>query len=158
MIRLFLFTTILAGVSPSHWLFLERVISEQRREGSGEPFVQAAALSDLNQDGIVDGVYVFSYQIGLNRDHTHSEFLSVVTSTSDGSFVASRPLLVGARGFRNFNEIEIIGQKIALRGDFTVSDGTASMADLPATGEIVFLFKDGTLIEQSGSWQRKAPQ
>ena len=154
MIVLLTMMTLLEGVSPVHAAALTTVINELRRDGSGEAYIKAQATGDLNDDGLIDGVFVFSYKMGPGRDHRHTEYLSVVTSTASG-YTASWPVSVGARGFRSIREIEIEGKEVTLRGNFTVSDGTASMATLPAFGEIHLLFVDGKLQEQGGWWTRR---
>ncbi|MCH7509914.1 MAG: hypothetical protein IIB68_08735 [Proteobacteria bacterium] len=157
MMLFFALVVTLEGVSPGHAGALAAIFAEHRRENSGEPYVRAKAISDLNDDGIVDAVIVFAYKMGPSRNHTHTEYLSIVMSTPSG-YVASWPIIVGSRGFRHIREIEIVGTEITLRGDFTVSDETASMATLPANGEIHFSFVDGKLREQGGYWTRKPDQ
>jgi hypothetical protein len=100
-----------------------------------------------------DCVVVFGFT--LEGIHGREQFLSLVLSSSEG-YRAPWPVGVGARGYREFHEVEIDGTRITLRGDFTVADGSASMADLPATGEVYYSYEDGKLLEQGGSWVRKA--
>ncbi|MDJ0941465.1 MAG: hypothetical protein QNJ00_17010 [Woeseiaceae bacterium] len=146
---------LLEGVSSAHAAVLEPMFAELKREGSGAVVIQLSANGDLNADGVEDSVYVFMFAMGPNRDHTHTQYLTCVSSQGDGSFAASWPSTVGARGYRVIRSIAIDDQTVTLRGQFTTSDGTATMADLPADGEIVYRFADGKLIEQRGSWQRR---
>ena len=131
------------------------VVAEQKKNSTafGDPIPKARAVADLNQDTLPDCVVVFSYSVegGI---HGQEQFLSVVVSSSSG-YIASWPVPVGARGYRDFREVEIDGTKITLRGDFTVADGTAAMAFLPATGEVYYSYEGGKLREQGGSWIRK---
>lgn len=136
MLHLLALILMLEDVSPELARALAAVVAEQRETNAnyGDPYVKAQAVADLNGDSLVDCVVVFAYAIGEGV-HGQVQFLSVVVSSSDG-YVASWPVVIGARGFRNFYKVEIEGTRITLRGDFTVSDGTASMAALPATGEV----------------------
>ncbi len=154
MLNLIALAVILEGVRPDHAQALSALIAEHREENSGDPYVKAQAAADLNNDGLVDGVIVFSYTMGSNMDHTHTEFLTIAASSPEG-YVASWPTIVGARGFRNISRVEIDGTEIILRGDFSVSDETASMATLPATGEIHYSYEGGKLRERRVSWTRK---
>ena len=131
------------------------IVAEQKKNNSafGDPILKARAVADLNDDSLPDCVVVFSYSVegGI---HGQNQFLSIVVSSPSG-YVASWPVSVGARGYRDFHEVEIDGTKITLRGDFTVADETAGMAYLPATGEIHYSYEGGKLREQGGSWVRK---
>ena len=155
MISVAILIGLLEGVSSAHTAVLEPILAELKREGSGDVVIDVSASGDLNGDGVEDSVYVFRFAMGPNRDHTHTQFLTCVSSQGDGSFAATWPSTVGARGYRVIRFVAIDGQTITLRGLFSTSDGTATMAHLPADGEIVYRFANGKLIEQRGSWQRR---
>jgi len=152
-----LFGALLDDVNPEHVLALDLLIQEHKPVDSGDPILQAQAVADLNGDGLLDGVVVFSYQIGPSRDRRHTEYLTIVSSSSQG-FAASWPIIVGARGFRTVTDIQIDRTEITLRGDFTVSDETANMATLPARGEVYYSYENGKLREQGGRWFRKTEE
>ena len=148
---------MLEGVNPEHVAALDALIQEHKPVDSGNALLKAQAVSDLNGDGQLDGVVVFTYQIGPSQDRSHTEFLTIVSSSPSG-YTASWPVIVGARGFRYITEVQITGARIVLRGDFTVADETANMATLNARGEIYYSYEDGRLREQGGQWSRKAGQ
>lgn len=134
------------------------IVTEQQENNTafGDPILQARGAADLNGDSLIDCVVVFTYSLG-GGIHGQVQFLSVIASSPVG-YVASWPVSVGARGYRDFNEVVIDGTAITLRGDFSVADETASMAYLPATGEVYYSYEDGKLREQGGSWARKPDQ
>ena len=70
----------LVGVKPEYAEALNALLREHRQIDSGDPFVKAQVYADLNGDEVLDGVIVFSYRMGPNMDHTHSEFLTIVSS------------------------------------------------------------------------------
>jgi hypothetical protein len=121
----------------------------------GEPILRAKAVSDLNGDSLPDCVVLFGFT--LEGIHGREQFLSLVLSSA-GGYRASWPVGVGVRGYREFQEVEIDGTGITLRGDFTVADGSDSMAHLSATGEVYFLYEDGRLFELGGWWLLKSRQ
>jgi hypothetical protein len=157
MIHFIAMAALFEGVSAEYALALETLVAEHRPKDSGDPLLRAQASADINGDSLADGLFVFTYRIGENRDHTATEYLTIVSSSPQG-YTASWPIIVGARGFRTISAIEAQGSEIVLRGDFTVSDGTANMATLPATGEIYYSYVGGVLREQGGSWARKPGQ
>jgi hypothetical protein len=144
----------LEGVSADFAPALNALFRKHRDEGSGDPFVSIQAEADLNGDAIIDGVIIFSYRIGPSMDKSHPQFLTLVTSSPTG-YTASWPVLVGTAGTRYIRSLEIRGPEVVFFADFTVWDGTASMAHLPATGEIHYLYQDGALREQGGTWKRR---
>jgi hypothetical protein len=149
--------TLLDDVNPEHVVALELLIREHKPVDSGDPILIAQAIADLNGDGLLDGVVAFAYQIGPSRDRRHTEYLTIVSSSSLG-FTASWPIIVGARGFRTVTDIKIDGTEITLLGDFSVSDETASMATLLASGEVYYSYENGELREQGGRWSRKSEE
>jgi hypothetical protein len=144
----------LGGVGAAFSPSLEALFREHRGEGSGDPFVSLQAEADLNADGVPDAVVIFSYQIGPSMDKSHPHYLTVVLSSPDG-YAASQPVLVGIAGTRYIKRMEIFGSKVVLYADVMTWDGTASMAYLPAAAEIVYEYRDGKLLERSGTWTRK---
>jgi hypothetical protein len=158
MLDILVLAAILDDVSPEHARALALVVEKQNKSNryKVEPYVKAQATADLNGDNLIDAVVVYAYKVSVDL-HGQLQYLSVVVSSPTG-YVASWPVHVGARGYRDFREIQIEGTRITLRGDFTVADETASMARLPAAGEIYYTFKDGKLREQGGKWTRKPDQ
>jgi hypothetical protein len=157
MLDVLTLASVLAGVNADFIPALEALFRKHREEGSGDPSISLQAEADLNGDKITDGVIIFAYGIGPNMDKSHPQYLTIVSSSPEG-YVTSWPVLVGTAGTRYIQRLEIHGTEIVLYGDFTVWDGTASMAHLPATGEIRYLYRDGVLREQGGAWTRKSDE
>ena len=155
MLDIVMLAALLDDVSPAHAKALALVIEEQNKSNQYEvePYLRAQATGDVNGDDQIDAVIVYAYKLSVGI-HGQIQYLSVVFSTPRG-YVATWPVPVGARGYRDFQEVLINGTKITLRADFTVADETANMAILPAQGEIYYSFENAVLREQGGTWARK---
>jgi hypothetical protein len=131
---------------------LDSLMEARRRVGEGPAQIIAATSADLTGDGQPDVAAVYQYQIGSFRDRSGTQRITVLVAT-DGRYAVVGPWLIGAKGDRLVQTMEVQGDTIQLRGhQYLIGDAQCCPSGV---FDQQLLVVDGALREHRGSWRRR---
>ena len=131
---------------------IDAYIKASQPQGAGQPIVYLAKSADLDGDGNAEIILLYGYQPGPSNDQRGLQVLTVFAGGVPQAENQPR-YIVGAKGYRHLQAVEILDSLVTLKGRFNVAGG--SMEQLPAYGEVNYLYADGNLQEQGGWWRLK---
>ncbi len=132
---------------------LDSLMEARQQVGYGPAQIIAATSADLTGDGQPDVAAVYQYQIGPARDRSGTQWITVLVAT-DGRYAVVGPWLIGVKGRRLVQTMEVQGDTILLRGrQYLVGDAQCCPMGV---FDLQLIVVDGALREHRGSWRRLA--